>query len=271
MTTLSPQIARPTNPGGQSWRRFVALVKGETRILLRNGTAVFTAVALPFLVGFAFFGMSQDRGGLGPTLTMVLVGTSLMFVIYYTMVTSLVARREQLVLKRLLTGEASRWQILIAPAVPLYALFALQSLIAIGGSVLVGAQIVHGWALVLAVVGGATTWTALAVISAALTRTVEAAQLTTLPLILISLLLSGFSIPLAWLPEAVQRIAHLLPMTPVIDLITLAYAGTGTDGRLLSGGLDLASAGAVMVLPLLLWTVLALMEGIRRFRWDARS
>lgn len=270
MTTLSPQIARPANPGGQAWRRFLALVKGETTILLRNGTAVFTAVALPFVVGFAFFGMSQDRGGLGPVLPMVLVGTSLMFVIYYTMVTSLVARREQLVLKRLLTGEVPRWQILLAPAVPLYALFAIQSLVAIGGSLLVGAQIVHWWALLLAVVGGATTWTGLAVISAALTRSVEAAQLTTLPLMLVSLLLSGFSIPLAWLPDAVQRVAHLLPMTPVIDLITLAYLGTGTDGRVPAGG-DLALAAGAMVLPLVIWTGATIVEGIRRFRWDARS
>ncbi|MFT4216593.1 MAG: ABC transporter permease [Micropruina sp.] len=256
---------------GSTLRRFWALVRGETTVLLRNRTAVFTAVALPFLVGVAFFGMSQDGAGLGVVLTMVLVGTALMFVIYYTMVTSLVGRREQLVLKRLLAGEPSAPEILWAPAVPLWVLFGVQSLIAIGGALLLGTPIVHPWALLLALVGGAAAWTALAIVSAAYTRTVESAQLTTLPLILISLLLSGFSVPLEWLPGPVARIAHVLPMTPVVDLVRLAMTGVGTDGQLLAGADAVRAAAGGMLLPLLIWTVASVALGLRRFRWDPRS
>ena len=273
MTTLDtrPTTRLETAAPGSRFRRFAALARGETTILLRNRTAIFTAVAMPFVVGLAFFGMSQDRAGLGVVLTMVLVGTALMFVIYYTMVTSLVGRREQLVLKRLLAGEPTALEILIAPAVPLWALFAVQSLIAIGGAVLLGAPMAHPWALVVALLGGAAAWTALAIVSAAYTRTVESAQISTLPLILISLLLSGFSVPLEWLPEPVQRVAHLLPMTPVVDLIKLAYAGVGIDGRVPAGPAEVLAGAGGMLLPLVVWTVGALVLGLRRFRWDPRS
>ena len=279
MTTVDTQPATPptgTHPTdaaarGSALRRFAALVRGETTILLRNGTAVFTAVALPFVVGFAFAGIEQDGAGLGVMLTMVLTGTSLMFVIYYTMVTSLVGRREQLVLKRLLAGEPTAVEILAAPAVPLWALFAIQSLIGVGGALLLGTRVAHPWALALALIGGAATWTALAIVSAALTRTVESAQLSTLPLILISLLLSGLSIPLEWLPAPVPAIAHLLPMTPVIDLLKLAYLGIGVDGRVLTEPSEVLLGAAGMLLPLALWTAGSLIMGLRRFRWDARS
>ena len=274
MTTLtSPSASAPPDAGvrGSALRRFGTLVRGETTILLRNRTAVFTAVAMPFIVGFAFSGMSQDRAGLGVILTMVLIGTALMFVIYYTMVTSLVGRREQLVLKRLFAGEPTPLEILSAPSVPLWVLFAVQSLIGIGGAVLLGTPVQHPWALLLAVIGGAATWTALAIVSAAYTRTVESAQISTLPLILISLLLSGFSVPLEWLPEPVARVAHLLPMTPVIDLVTFGYTGVGIDGRVLTGTAEVLAGAGGMLLPLVVWTAGALLLGMRRFRWDPRS
>ncbi|MFT3862333.1 ABC transporter permease [Micropruina sp.] len=274
MTALDTQGAHrlEAGPDGPApLRRFAALARAETTILLRNSTAIFTAVGMPFVVGFAFSGMSQNRGGLGVMLTMVLVGTALMFVVYYTMVTSLVGRRQQLVLKRLLAGEPTPLEILTAPAVPLWVLFAVQSLIAIGGALLLGTPVLHPWALLLALLGGATAWTALAIVSAALTRTVESAQISTLPLIMISLLLSGFSVPLDWLPEPVARVAHLMPMTPVIDLITFAYTGIGVDGRVLTSPSEVLPGVGGMLLPLLLWSAGSLLLGLRRFRWDARS
>ena len=90
--TAAPTIApaRRSAP-----RRFAALVRAETTILLRNQTAVFTAVALPIIIAFAFANFSLDGISLGAMLTMVLVCTSLLFVVYYTLVASLVGRREQ--------------------------------------------------------------------------------------------------------------------------------------------------------------------------------
>jgi ABC-2 type transport system permease protein len=204
-------------------------------------------------------------------LTMVLVCTSLLFVVYYTLVASLVGRREQHTLKRLVAGEPTPIEILLAPAVPLWALMVVQSVLAVGAAAAMGARPTHPVALALAVVGGAAAWTALAVVSASWTRTVEAAQLTTMPLMLISILLSGFSLPLAYLPGALQVVAHWLPMTPVVDLITLAYSGTGIEGDAVVGPAAFGLAALRMLAPLAAWTAAALWLGMRTFRWDARS
>lgn len=267
MTTLTA----PARTTGSGSRRFLALVRAETTILLRNKTAVFIAVALPLLMAVAFSGVAMDREFLGVTLAIILLASGLLFVVYYTLVTSLVGRREQLVLKRLLSGEPTSREILLAPAVPLWALLVVQAGLGIGGAQLLGAPLAHPWVLVLAVVGGASAWTALAVWSATWTRTVESAQLTTMPLMMISLLLSGFSIPLSALPDPVERLAHWLPMTPVVDLLVFAHTGVTPAGTP-AEGLGAALLAAVwMLLPLVLWTLLGLVAGVRGFRWDPRS
>lgn len=52
MTTLDtrPTTRLETAAPGSRFRRFAALARGETTILLRNRTAIFTAVAMPFVV-----------------------------------------------------------------------------------------------------------------------------------------------------------------------------------------------------------------------------
>ncbi|MFT3877056.1 MAG: ABC transporter permease [Propioniciclava sp.] len=261
----------PTRPSTAA-RRFAALVRAETTILLRNKTAVFTAVALPFMMAFAFSGMALDPVSLGILLSTILLGTGLLFVVYYTMVTSLVGRREQLVLKRLLAGEPTRWEILLAPAVPLWVLLVVQAGVGVGAAVFwFDAPMTHPWALVLAVAGGASAWTALAIWSATWTRTVESAQLTTMPLMLVSILLSGFSIPLSALPAPAETAAHWLPMAPVVDLLTFAFTGMGLGGTPVTGPAEILAAAATMLAPLVLWTALGLWAGLRSFRWDARS
>ncbi|MDO5533479.1 MAG: ABC transporter permease [Propionibacteriaceae bacterium] len=277
MTTTAPNTtarttSRPSEsaPRGGFWRRFAALVAGETRILVRNKTALFTAVALPLFMAVAFSGLAMGREQLGLVLTLVVIGSALMFVLYYTMVSSLVARREQLVLKRLYAGEPTPLEILLAPAVPLWGLFVVQAGLGIAGALVLGTPIAHPWALALALIGGAAAWTALAIWSATWTRTLESAQLTTMPLIIVSMLLSGFSLPLDIMPALVQRVAHWLPMTPVIDLINLAFLGTGIDGTVLTGR-ALLTGTIDMLIPLVLWTVAALNLGLRGFRWDARG
>lgn len=259
------------SPGSMELRRLLTLARTETTILLRNKVAVFTAVALPLLMAGALAAAAPDSEALGALLTAALLGTGLIFVVYYTLVTSLVGRREQLVLKRLQASEASPWQILLAPAVPLWGLLLLQAGLGLAAAiVLLGTTVAHLWALPLAVLGGAAAWTALALWSTAWTRTVEAAQLTTLPLILVSLLLSGLSVPLSALPESVERLAHYLPMTAVIDLVNLAMLGVDTGGEQVAG-MDAAGTALGMLAPLAAWTAVCLYAGLRNFRWDARS
>ena len=278
MTTLTlPALPTTTvaerGSRGSLLRRFGTLARAETTILLRNKTAAFTAIVMPLFIGLAFGGIGlSDPAILRLALTSGLVSMSLLFVIYFTMVTSLVGRREQLVLKRLYAGEPTALEILLAPAVPLWILLVIQSTIAISAATLaLGTPVAHPWALALAVLGGAGTWTGLAIWSATWTRSVESAQLTTLPLMLVAIGLSGLMLPLEFLPRAVQHVAHVLPMTPVIDLIQLAYLGGGTDGALVGAVPDALLAAAGMNVPLVEWSAFGIWTSLRNFRWDSRS
>lgn len=271
-TTSAPHLGRPASAGTSSaLGRFGSLVRAETTILLRNRTAMFGAVAMPPAMALALTGLDRGSLSLGGFLVTTLLGMGLLFIVYYTLVTSLVARREQLVLKRLRTGEATSLEILLAPAVPLWALLILETGIGAGLAVgALGASVTHAWALPLAVILGASAWTGLAVWSATLTRTVESAQLTTSPAILITLLFSGFSLPLAIMPDAVQRVAHLLPLTPVVDLLNLAFAGRAVSGAEVAGP-DAVTSAAGMAAVLVAWTAFTLWQGVTRFRWEPRS
>ncbi|WP_432560539.1 ABC transporter permease [Granulicoccus sp. GXG6511] len=273
LPALPATIVADRGSRGSRLRRFGTLVRAETTILLRNKTAAFTAIVLPLVIGLAFGGVGIfDPASLGIALTSGLVSMSLLYVIYFTMVTSLVGRREQLVLKRLSAGEATPLEIVLAPAVPLWILLVLQSTLAVAGATLVfSTPVAHPWALALAVIGGAGTWTGLAIWSATWTKTVESAQLTTLPLMLVAIVLSGLMFPLEFTPRAVQHIAHVLPMTPVVDLIQLAYSGVGIDGTTVGGVSDALLAAAGMVVPLAVWTAFGIWTGLRDFRWDPRS
>ena len=245
--------------------RFASLARGETKILVRNRTAMFTALALPPFLAFAVSGISPaGADGIGGFVTTALLASGLVFIVYLTLVTSLVARREQFVLKRLRTGEATALQILLAPAVPLWGLLLALTGLGIGAGVAVlGISPVHAWAIVPAVVLGAAAWTGVAIWTAALTRTVESAQLTTMPLIFVALFLSGLSLPLSILPGNFESVAHLLPLTPVVDLLNLAFAGPAPGTTALE-----TTIRATLVL--VAWAAFGFCEGLRAFRWEPR-
>ncbi|MEK8225250.1 hypothetical protein NKG05_02625 [Oerskovia sp. M15] len=102
------------------------MVRAETTLLLRNRTALFNGVALaPAMVAFLHFsGALEAFVGEGPGAVVgafaltSLVCFALMFVVYYNLASAYVARREELVLKRLRTGQCSDAEILIGAATP---------------------------------------------------------------------------------------------------------------------------------------------------------
>jgi ABC-2 type transport system permease protein len=100
---------------------------------------------------------------------------------------------------------------------------------------------------------------ALAAASSIVTRTVESAQITTMPMLLACFLGAGLMFPLDALPEPVQQVFALLPLGPVIDLITLGW--TGTDG--------VTDAARPLAL-LTVWLAAGLLITRRWFRWEPR-
>ena len=121
----------------------------------------------------------------------------------------------------------------------------------------------------LALAGGTAVFVLLAAVSTAVTRTVEMAQVTTLPGVLVSLAFSGLLFPLTSLREPLRSAASVLPLTPVVDLLRLGLTGTAADGHHLGLGATFGAA-SVPVLVLAAWIAAGTWAARRWFRWEPR-
>jgi ABC-2 type transport system permease protein len=191
--------------------------------------------------------------------------------VYYQLVTSLVARREELVLKRLRTGEATDLEILAGTAAPAVAIAWAQLVLAgITSAALFGFSTpVNVLLVLLALVLGSLVFVLLATATTPLTRSVELAQLTTTPMLLVPLNFSGLYFPLTNLPEPLEQLCRLLPLTPVVELLRLGLSGTTPGG----GTVELAGSFGPAVRPvlvLLAWVLVAGWATRRWFRWEPR-
>ena len=260
--------ARPT-------RRVWSLAQAEALLLWRNRTALVNALVMPLATVFLLKSSGAfDRSGTpgtGASLVTSLAAFTLILVVYYNLVTALVGRREELVLKRLRTGELSDAEILAGTATPAIALAWAQ--VAVGG-VAAGAVFgmgapVNAGLVLAALVLGTAVFVLLAAASTAVTRNVEMAQVTTMPVVFVPLALSGLLIPLDALPPALERVAQVMPLTPVVDLLSLGLAGVTADGRSVDFVGSLApAAGPLAVLTG--WLVLGAWATRRWMRWEPR-
>lgn len=262
-TATSVRTTRRTTPRG----RITALGRAELTLLLRNRTALATALLLPVAMVAAFApSISKIIPGEGRESANQLamsggIGFVLLFVVYYNLVTAYVARREELVLKRLRTGEPSDLEILVGTALPAVAVALLQILaLLLGGFALLHLGLPHRPdLLILGVLLGIVLLAALAAGSTAFTRSVEIAQLTTSPLLLLSLAGSGLVVPLDLLPAGLAEACRWLPLSPVLELIRAGWFG-GADA-----GTVLRALGTALA-----WTALAVFAVHRWFRWEPR-
>jgi ABC-2 type transport system permease protein len=194
-----------------------------------------------------------------------------MLVVYYNLVTALVARREELVLKRLRTGEMSDVEILAGTVAPAVAIAWGQILVGLLAAVAVfGMEMPTNPALVLAAIpGGTAVFVLLAVVSTAPSRNVQMVELTTTPVLIASMALSGLMFPLYQLPEPLQRLGQVMPLTPVIDLLRLGLAGTTRQGDTVTSAASFGPA-ALPVLVLAAWLAVGAWASRRWFRWEPR-
>jgi ABC-2 type transport system permease protein len=268
---MTPTLLAPaTSAGPGARRRVLALAGAETLLLLRNRTAVVNSVVMPLLLVAAVRMMGLDTV-VGPRLMVVSLGMTLVFLTYFNLVTTFVARREELVLQRMRTGELTGPEILLGTAVPTLLVTVVQvALVAAGLAVLGEATAPVDVVLpLLALVGGAALMVLLAAASTAFTRTAESAQVTTLPLVLVATTASGLFFPLSILPDVAATVCRLLPVSPVVELATLGLVGRTWDGR----AVDLAGAWAAAPLPLAVlagWLLAGGLLAARVFRWAPR-
>lgn len=254
-------------------RRILALARAEAVLLRRSPLALFTALALPIALTFPFL-TSLPQGpdlGYGARLVILMTVSTLLLVVYYNLVTAMVARREERVLKRLRAGELTDAEILFGTAAPAVALATGQILVTAAAAVValdLGPP-TNALLVVTAVFGGCGVFMLLAAVSTALTSTVEAAQLTTAPVLVVPLMLSGLAIPFDAMPGPIARLAEVMPLTPVVDLLRLGLIGTTRAGDVVGPAASFApAAGPLLVLAG--WLLVGGWATRRWFRWEPR-
>ncbi|MGW0610197.1 ABC transporter permease [Streptomyces sp. NPDC002788] len=258
---------RPAPTATTPLSRMTALARAEMTLLGRTKGALVAALFAPLVlpVSTSQSAKEMDLAEVGlDTGTLVLpaaVGFSLLFAVYSVLVGVFVVRREELVLKRLRTGEPRDVEILAGSALPAVLTGLVQCLLlAAGCSVLLDLSAPPAPHLAVAgLLSGLVMCAALAAATASFTRTGESAQVTPMPLLLVSMTGSGMFVPLELLPDRLASVCELLPLTPVVTLVRGGWTGDLSAYEALGA---LATAVA--------WTLIAVFAVRRWFRWEPR-
>ncbi|MBB5789438.1 ABC transporter permease [Jiangella mangrovi] len=259
-------------------RRVRAIATAELRLLVRNRTAMFTALALPLITagGLTAIGFGEEGDlSTGALVVTMLAGFTLLYVVYYNLVSAYVGRREDLVLKRLRVGELTDAEILAGTALP-------SVVVAVVQVVLTAVVVAVGFGLdapvnvvlaVLALLAGVVMFVLLAAASTAFTRNVEMAQVSTLPVVFLcmgSLIFSGVVMPADTIPDTVQAVVRFIPLSPVVDMIGLGLTGQTADGDTVGFAASWGEAALPAVIAAA-WIVVGVYALRRWFRWEPRT
>lgn len=253
--------------------RLAALVKAEALQFFGNRTLMLMA-ATPLVAGLGlYFAMRNQLGtdlALAATLTEVMVPFTLMFAQFYAVLSMIVVRRDEKVLKRLRTGQARDSEILIAIMAP-SALISVV-LIAIYSAVVLidGAPApVHWPLLIFGILAGLVLAASCALLAANYTRNAEAAQFTSLPVILLAAVSTH---NLRWvMPEPVQELLAATPFALLYDIIAASWLGMEpmTEADIGSWGFTEVSRWAAMpVLGLIVWIGVLGYQAVRGLKWE---
>ncbi|MCQ4213286.1 MULTISPECIES: ABC transporter permease [Streptomyces] len=263
MSTATTTIRSTTTSAG----RLRALGRAELTLIGRSKGVLFTALFVPLVLPFSIRASTEqvDLDGTGLSIgSMVLassIGFSLLFAVYSALVSVYASRREELVLKRLRTGELRDGEILAGAALPSVALGLLQCVVlAVACAVALDAGAPDAPQLVvLGVLLGTVLCVALAALTTVWSRSVESAQVAAMPLLLVTMLGSGAFVPLEVMPDRLAAVCELLPLSPTITLVRGGWAGT----------LSLGDATQALVTAVA-WIVVAVFAVRRWFRWEPR-
>lgn len=239
------------------------LTATELRVLWRNRTAGFSAVALPLALGiFWAFIYPRDTPTQWATIVALQLSAVLGMSIYSTATATIVARKANLVLKRLRTSEIGNASLLAGLMVPGATLGIAQLVVFAALDAALGAPVpADPGVLVLAVLAGLSLCLSAALATTLITPTPERAHITTLPLLFV-LIAGAIALPMlrsGVLPQALMAV----PGASVGRLTALAFRG---------GAWTVGTAGLPVVLPALLalaaWPLVFTGLATRYFRWQ---
>ena len=269
--TTATDTAHST-PRSSRFSRTIALARAELTQFLRNPTLLFTALLFPLGLTVIMFVSTPASSGKAFAASLALETSVLMtmlLVVYYSVLSMSTTRRDEKVLKRLRTGEAKDSDILVAIAAPSSLLaIVLMVLTPILLIVLGAPEPVNVVPFIVAVLGGIAVSAALGFLTSAFTTNAEAAQITSLPVLILAIV--SQSTFRALMPEEVARIIDRTPFALMGDLAHLAWSGTTVTGRFepLESGAALAAATAPMLM-LALWAIALLVLVPRVMKWES--
>lgn len=263
--------ARPSRP----FARYLSILGAETKLILRNRTILATALLLgPLMaVSIALIQLGQEgEPGSGMSLfvtNMAVVWCSLMAV-YYNLTSIFVSRREDRVFKRLLTGESTQTEVVAAAATPSVVIFLVQVVLtALAGFLLFGVpNVTNPVTAVVALLLVAMIFVVLAAASTSFTSSVESAQYTTMPLIMLFVLFGG-TMPITVFPEPLRAIVEWLPLNASAEIMTIGLNGTNLDGAPVSFA-ESWGASAMPFVVLLAWLAVGGYLAATRMRFEPR-
>ncbi|WP_435747399.1 ABC transporter permease [Nocardioides sp. SYSU DS0663] len=268
-TTTGP-TRRPTVPT-LSPRRTVGLARANAILVTRNRMTLFYAVVLPLLpLGLLLVGDSgEDSGGAGAAAIVTALMMAALFPVYYNLLSQLVTRRDELVLKRLRTGESTDAEIITSLALPGFVVALGTAVVAVPVAIALGQPVPRNPLLYLvAVLATLVLFAAFACWTAAWTRNAEAAQMTSMPIFILAILgqvAIGF-------PEEVRRWTDLTPGAAMTELVRVTWFGMerGSVEQTLGFSETWAAAGQPL-LVLAVWTVIAVALARRSMQWEPRT
>jgi ABC-2 type transport system permease protein len=271
MTTQRPTAAASKDRAAKPIWQVVAMLRMELLALRRNWTATAMSVATPLMIALLLVTEYKGQTVAGVNRVVSVTTLIMVFLVHHHLTTVYAARRQELVLKRLRAGLASDRTILFGTASSTVVIFIAQFVVVALYAVLALDLPVprNPLVMVVALLLASSIMAAFSAALSAITRSSEAAMLTTLPTVVIFLATPGALLPLNALPESLERVLWFLPTGPFTEVMRVGWLARTDEGQALS------FAGTfVETLPsfgvLLVWLVVSLLVAGRYFRWEPR-
>lgn len=247
----------------------LSLAHAELTMLARNRTAAVTAVLVPLAAGLWMIDTTPSDsplvGAVGDIAAIQLLGI-IGFTLAITATTTIVARREQHLLERWRTSGTSDWSLLVGTLAPAGVLLAVQVAVLFTATTIATATVpAQPLLLTIGIVLAGLLGGAVAFVTAAFTRTVEAANVTILPALL-TLMGGG-----VWAASTTAgQITWPMRATgggAITELVRVGWHGPVHGAGILAG---LQAAGPSLAILTTLTMVLGMIAR-HAFRWGTRA
>ncbi len=243
-------------------KTILTLAAVRIRITLRNKAFLFFSLIMPLAIFFLYgsvFGKGKPDAVaylMGPILSFTVMGT------FWGLSMQLVTWREQGILRRFRLAPISPMSMVVSSILANYLLIVPTVIL----ELILARFIYHVTSfgnllsLFVLVILGITAFGALGLVVASVTNTMQETQIINQLLWFALIFLSGATVPLAVLPNMVQRVALFLPAT---------YFIYGLQRAILVGA-ALSTLGAVLF-SLIAWAFLATFISSQLFRWEPEA